>query len=296
VNGLYTKLKLLDKEIIHGELNVKDYKVILKCLLGDTLDIPALYLNLNSILLKITNLKEDELYNLNIIEYLLLLLSIRSNSIGGIIFATYNGEKKINLQIPLNEIIEELTYFLETHQLLAINIKNVSTTISVPKINEFISKGDLSFVNNITVNNSTTIDIEQLPVCVYKQINDKINFLKKDINNLHFYKPVVEDYIIKFSSNLNEYGSLIKILFNENLLSVYDNIFYLSKVSNFSAEYLENCTYGEFKLFVKKTENLYKNTTSTPTQSLPVEDEMDQVDIDSLYGRDLNITPSEFTP
>ena len=296
MNGLYTKLKLLDKEIIHGELNVKDYKVILKCLLGDTLDIPALYLNLNSILLKITNLKEDELYNLNIIEYLLLLLSIRSNSIGGIIFATYNGEKKINLQIPLNEIIEELTYFLETHQLLAINIKNVSTTISVPKINEFISKGDLSFVNNITVNNSTTIDIEQLPVCVYKQINDKINFLKKDINNLHFYKPVVEDYIIKFSSNLNEYGSLIKILFNENLLSVYDNIFYLSKVSNFSAEYLENCTYGEFKLFVKKTENLYKNTTSTPTQSLPVEDEMDQVDIDSLYGRDLNITPSEFTP
>jgi len=296
VNGLYTKLKLLDKEIIHGELNVKDYKVILKCLLGDTLDIPALYLNLNSILLKITNLKEDELYNLNIIEYFLLLLSIRSNSIGGIIFATYNGEKKINLQIPLNEIIEELTFFLENYQPLAINIKNVSTTITIPKIKEFISKEDLSFTNNIIVNSNTTIDIEQLPVCVYKQINDKINFLKKDINNLHFYKPVVEDYIIKFSSNLNEYGSLIKILFNENLLSVYDNIFYLSKVSNFSAEYLENCTYGEFKLFVKKTENLYKNTTSTPTQSLPVEDEMDQVDIDSLYGRDLNITPSEFTP
>jgi hypothetical protein len=203
--------------------------------------------------------------------------------------------RRISLETQ-SEIIEELTYFLETHQSLAINIKNVSTTISVPKINEFISKGDLSFVNNITVNNSTTIDIEQLPVCVYKQINDKINFLKKNINNLHFYKPVVEDYIIKFSSNLNEYGSLIKILFNENLLSVYDNIFYLSKVSNFSAEYLENCTYGEFKLFVKKTENLYKNTTSTPTQSLPVEDEMDQVDIDSLYGRDLNITPSEFTP
>lgn len=296
MNGLYTKLKLLDKEIIHGELNVKDYKVILKCLLGDTLDIPALYLNLNSILLKITNLKEDELYNLNIIEYFLLLLSIRSNSIGGIIFATYNGEKKINLQIPLNEIIEELTFFLENYQPLAINIKNVSTTITIPKIKEFISKEDLSFTNNIIVNSNTTIDIEQLPVCVYKQINDKINFLKKDINNLHFYKPVVEDYIIKFSSNLNEYGSLIKILFNENLLSVYDNIFYLSKVSNFSAEYLENCTYGEFKLFVKKTENLYKNTTSTPTQSLPVEDEMDQVDIDSLYGRDLNITPSEFTP
>lgn len=296
MNGLYTKLKLLDKEIIHGELNVKDYKVILKCLLGDTLDIPALYLNLNSILLKITNLKEDELYNLNIIEYFLLLLSIRSNSIGGIIFATYNGEKKINLQIPLNEIIEELTFFLENYQPLAINIKNVSTTITIPKIKEFISKEDLSFTNDIIVNSNTTIDIEQLPVCVYKQINDKINFLKKDINNLHFYKPVVEDYIIKFSSNLNEYGSLIKILFNENLLSVYDNIFYLSKVSNFSAEYLENCTYGEFKLFVKKTENLYKNTTSTPTQSLPVEDEMDQVDIDSLYGRDLNITPSEFTP
>ena len=91
MNGLYTKLNLLDKEIIHGELNVKDYKIILKCLLGDTLDVPALFLNLNNILLKITNLKKEELYNLNIIEYFLLLLSIRTNSIGGIIFATYNG-------------------------------------------------------------------------------------------------------------------------------------------------------------------------------------------------------------
>ena len=295
MNGLYTKLNLLDKEIIHGELNVKDYKIILKCLLGDTLDVPALFLNLNNILLKITNLKKEELYNLNIIEYFLLLLSIRTNSIGGIIFATYNGEKKINLQIPLNEIIEELTYFLENYQPFTINIKNISTVVTLPKIKDFLVKEDQSFIEDISINN-TVVNIEQLPVSVYKKINDKISLLKNNINNLYFYKPVIEDYIIKFTSNLKEYVSLIKILFNENLLSVYDNIFYLSKVSNFSAEYLENCTYGEFKLFVKKTENLYKNTTPTPVQSLPVEDEMDQVDIDSLYGRDLNITPSEFTP
>ena len=296
MNGLYTKLNLVNKEIIHGELNVKDYKIILKCLLGDTLDVPALFLNLNNILLKITNLNKEELYNLNIIEYFLLLLSIRSNSIGGIIFATYNGEKKINLQIPLNEIIEELTYFLENYQPFAINIKNISTVVLLPKIKDFFTKEDQSFIENISINNNTVITIEQLPVRVYKKINDKISILKKNINNLFFYKPVIEDYIIKFSSSLHEYTALIKILFNENLLSVYDNIFYLSKVSNFSAEYLENCTYGEFKLFVKKTENLYKTTSSTPTQSLPVEDEIEQVNIDSLYGRDLNISPSEFTP
>ena len=293
MNGLYTKLDLIDKEIIHGELNVKDYKIILKCLLGDTLDVPALFLNLNNILLKITNFKKEELYNLNIIEYFLLLLSIRTNSIGSIIFATYNGEKKINLQISLNEIIEELTHFLKNYQPLKINIKNVSTIVTLPKIKDFFTKEDQSFIEDILVNN-TVVNIEQLPVSVYKKINDKIILLKNNINSLYFYNPIIEDYNIMFSSNLREYVSLIKILFNENLLSVYDNIFYLSKVSNFSAEYLENCTYGEFKLFIKKIENLYKNTTSTPSTSF--ENEMEQVDINSLYGNDLNITPSEFTP
>ena len=154
MNGLYTKLDLIDKEIIHGELNVKDYKIILKCLLGDTLDVPALFLNLNNILLKITNFKKEELYNLNIIEYFLLLLSIRTNSIGSIIFATYNGEKKINLQISLNEIIEELTHFLKNYQPLKINIKNVSTIVTLPKIKDFFTKEDQSFIEDILVNNT----------------------------------------------------------------------------------------------------------------------------------------------
>jgi hypothetical protein len=293
VNGLITLVSLPDKEIQHGELSVKNYKTFLKVLLNVD-DTTSLLLNLNNILIEITNYTLEQLLNLNIIEYFLLLLSIRSTSIGGIIFATYNGEKKINLQIPLNECIEELNLFLDSYQPTTFNVKNVNVALCLPKIRDFITNKETVFIESIKVDGNNFLDIESLPVKVYKQINKNINYLKQDIDNLCFFNSVVENYSINFSSKLKEYISLIRILFNENLTYVYDNIFYLSKISNISAEYLENCTYGEFKFFVKKTESLHKSTPST--NNLPIEEDFEQVDINSLYGNDIQVSPSEFTP
>lgn len=286
-----TKILISDKEIIYNELLLKDYKIILKCLLSTPLDISALFFNLNTILTNITYLTEDEINNLNIIEYFLLLAHIRSTSIGNIIFATYNGsEKKINLQIPLNDLINELTTFLENYSPVFFNIANIPITIKLPKIKDFIKNDLYSFIDGL--------DVEQLPVKIFKQINEHIHNLKNNINNIFFFNPVVEDYNIKFSSNTKDYFSLIKILYNENLMSVYDNILKLCRIGNFSAEYLENCTYGEFKLFVKKIEAQYNNS-STPSESfstVTAEPEFDPIDIESLYGRSFDVTPSEFTP
>lgn len=293
MNGLITLVSLPDKEIQHGELSVKNYKTFLKVLLNVD-DTTSLLLNLNNILIEITNYTLEQLLNLNIIEYFLLLLSIRSTSIGGIIFATYNGEKKINLQIPLNECIEELNLFLDSYQPTTFNVKNVNVALCLPKIRDFITNKETVFIESIKVDGNNFLDIESLPVKVYKQINKNINYLKQDIDNLCFFNSVVENYSINFSSKLKEYISLIRILFNENLTYVYDNIFYLSKISNISAEYLENCTYGEFKFFVKKTESLHKSTPST--NNLPIEEDFEQVDINSLYGNDIQVSPSEFTP
>jgi hypothetical protein len=291
VKGLYTKLTLSDKEIVYSELCVRDYKTILKCLLGTSIDIPILFLNLNNILVNITNLTKEELFDLNIIEYFLLLLKIRMTSIGSVIFATYNGERKINLQISLFRAIEELETFLLEYTPVTFNVKNLTYKLVLPKIKDFITDNVLTFIED-----SANINFDQLPINVYKTINKNINLFKESINSMYFFNPVDEKYVINFSSNLAEYTSLIKILYNENLLSVYDNIFYLCKTSNFSADYLESCTYGEFKLFVKKLELMFSNTSNN-TDQLPIsESEFTPIDIESLYGNGVNITPSEFTP
>ena len=291
MKGLQTKISFLDKEVLYSELRVKDYKTILKCLLGTSIDITALFLNLNSILVSITNLTKEQLLDLNIIEYFLLLLKIRTTSIGGVIFATYNGERKINLQIPLFEVIEELENFLLNYIPLTFNVKDLTYKLILPKIKDFITNNDFAFIEN-----SNNINFEQLPIKVYKIINKNINLFKDSINSMYFFNPVVDNYTINFSSNLKEYASLIKILFNENLLSIYDNIFYLSKLCNLSAEYLENCTYGEFKIFVKKIETLYNNSSQSSDLPISEEPEFEQIDIQSLYGAGVQVSASEFTP
>jgi hypothetical protein len=291
VKGLQTKLTLLDKEVLYSELCVRDYKTILKCLLGTSIDIPALFLNLNSILVNITNLTKEQLLELNIIEYFLLLLKIRTTSIGSIIFATYNGERKINLQIPLIKAIEELEIYLSNYIPINFNVKNLTYKLVLPKVKDFITNSDLTFIEN-----SNTSNFEKLPIKVYKNINKNINLFKESINSMYFFNPVVDNYTINFSSNLEDYVSLIKILFNENLLSIYDNIFYLSKICNLSAEYLENCTYGEFKIFVKKIENLYNNSSQPTDIPASEEPEFEQIDIQSLYGAGVQVSASEFTP
>lgn len=291
MKGLQTKLTLLDKEVLYSELCVRDYKTILKCLLGTSIDIPALFLNLNSILVNITNLTKEQLLELNIIEYFLLLLKIRTTSIGSIIFATYNGERKINLQIPLIKAIEELEIYLSNYIPINFNVKNLTYKLVLPKVKDFITNSDLTFIEN-----SNTSNFEKLPIKVYKNINKNINLFKESINSMYFFNPVVDNYTINFSSNLEDYVSLIKILFNENLLSIYDNIFYLSKICNLSAEYLENCTYGEFKIFVKKIENLYNNSSQPTDIPASEEPEFEQIDIQSLYGAGVQVSASEFTP
>jgi len=289
VSDLLTVLKISNKEITYKELKLKQYKVILKCLYADPIDTSNLLLNLNSILTQITNLTQEEILNLNLLEYLLLLTEIRVTSIGSSIFAVYNTENEpINIDIPLNKTINEIKDSIE--HFTPILYKDTITEIifDLPLVKNFLTK-EFFYIKEEEY-------IKKLPVKYLKIINKNFTKINQYFNKYNFYNPGIEKYRIKLSLNKSDYIQLIKILFNENLLSIYDNIFYLSKICNISSEYLENSTYGEFKIFVKKTEEILQKQIKQP--SIKVEsNNFEPVDINSLYGNDItpNISSSEFT-
>jgi hypothetical protein len=288
VAGLLTSVNINDKTIVFKELKLKDYKNILKCLIGNSIDQTNLFLNLNSVLKKITNLSKEEILNLNLAEYLLLLIYIRVVSIGSSIFGVYkNAEHSINVEITLDKTINELEQILKQFAIKTYKDETVTITVTIPSIKTLLDKKNYPHIKE---------DINILPLKYLKKVNSLTDNYHNFLKQFYFFKSPLDKYCILFDFDINSYTQLIKILFNEDLLTVYDNIFYLSKLSQISSTYLENCTYGEFKIYVKKIEELYQKT-SQPSSDTIQEPLYEPINIDSLYDADIpTITRSEFTP
>lgn len=287
MNSLLTQIRLSNKAVIYQELKLKQYKTILKCLIGSSIDIQNLFINLNNILKTITNLSEEDLLNLNLIEYFLLLTEIRVTSIGSSIFAVYKKNKEsINIEIPLYKTVNNLQKCIKKIQPIKTSENNIQLTFYIPKICDILKEKEFPFVVE---------DVSNLPAFFLKTINKNSKLINQQIETFYFFDAPIKKYSINLSTKINDYVQLIKILFNENLISIYDNIFYLSKICNMSADYLENGTYGEFKIFVKKIEEMFQKTVVPKKNN---EYNFEPVDINSLYGNDKNIeiTNSEFTP
>jgi len=288
VASLLTVISVNNKNIVFKELKLKDYKTILKCLISEPIDTDSLFLNLNNILVKITNLTLNDLLNLNLLEYLLLLTHIRITSIGSAIFGVYNEEEQsINVEIPLYKTIEDIKNCLNNFKEEVYKDSTITLTTTIPIIRDILDNKKILHIKEHTGN---------LPLKYLKRINKLTSSYNNFFKEYYFYKSPIKKYSIYISLEIEKYTQLIKVLFNEDLLTVYDNIYYLCKISQLSPSYLEKCTYGEFKIYVKKTEELlYKN--SKPVPNIEQEPLYDPVDINSLYGNEgPPITKSEFTP
>lgn len=304
MNGFLNTVEFSNKKIVHGELCLKDYKTILKCLIGDSVDPVLLYQNLQAILHRITKLNIDEIDNLNIIEFFALLVSIRQTSIGGSLQVVYNNNgNKINLDIPLEETFNTLQNAINSSVKKFYEDTNFKFAVSIPRIKDYVLKNgnDNSFITEIHINNEnvSTDLVDSLPIAFFNKIKPHINDIKNTINSIPFFNPSISKYRIFFSTQPQEYFHLIKIIFNENLITIYNNIFKLNRLCNIPANYIEECTYGEYKIFVNNLNQLFAANTTT-TDTTPEEDySYEQVDINSLYGNDdLGdiISKSEFTP
>jgi hypothetical protein len=309
-----------EESIFYKELKVKHLKVIYKCLFGDDPDVKIVNENLNNILCELTSLASNKIEALDFVDYFLLLFELRCTSIGNIISAELPEDPSYKLQINIYKFIEVLKNIKQT-ELLAIDIiENIKiyyrlpTLLEVSKLVDNITVEDIyiTLLEKITINDTVidlklldkktiTLILEKLPAKVtYTIANKAYNVLNKfNEINLLSYLPELSDRQLYFNFNIKNLILLLKLLFGDQLLSLYENIFALCKMGNFTPEYIENCTPGEYLLFTKKLEQVRAaQTTLSQSNNLNINTNSKFDDINPYNSPDIPpiTSRSEFTP
>lgn len=294
-----TKVILLSGKVVYiNELKVKHYKTILKSILGNELDYDATFINISNVVAEITNLSLEEIDELSFLDYFLLLFEIRSNSIGSLIVAETTDHDNTKIDINIHKLIDHLRSVKPPLHVDTIN--NITITYKLPTIKELIQV-DLNDVDSIystclksvTINNAT-IHLQNYNKTALKEILNKLpatyttRIIKRtydiidtfnNVNLISHLKGLEEKQLI-FNFNIKNLEIILKLLFGENLFSLYENIFTLAKNANLPPQYIENCTPGEYYLYVKRLESENKTTSSIPSDSnIPEEDGSDHVDL-----------------
>jgi len=276
-----TEIQLQNLKVSLKELKIKHFKILLKSLVGESPDLEIFYKNLTNILVDITSLSYNELTSLSVLDFLKLILYIRCLSIGSIVQLEIKDQKNTKLNLNLTKIIDTLNEpipvpftqdfdkFQINYQIL--NIKNY--LFGVLDENSLIKES----IKNIIFRNNTQIQIEDLNKDTFLQIFNSLpasctTEIFKQVTNLIKYTQ--QTNLLKHLENSNlflyinreTFSFFMQILFSKNLLPLYENIFALSKFANLSPSYIEDCTPGEYTIFVKILERIFKEQATQQTQ------------------------------
>jgi hypothetical protein len=285
--GFTTKIKLLQKDIFVKELKVKHFKILLKTLLGDEPSPEDIFVNLENILLEITNVSTEELEHLSIIDFILLITQIRCISIGGTIQLELTDEKNTKIELNLNKVIETLHKSINFEMTQV--IENLEIEYQYPSLKSFLipSKDNdeivnlKSFIKKIHILNNTSILISKLnkqeflhlftalPASYSAKIFKHIVKIKQLVYNIDLLKHLASKELSLLLTP-DTFIFFLQILFSKNLLPLYENIFALSKFAFMSPEYIEDCTPGEYTVFVKILERILKEqNTQSQSSGMP---------------------------
>lgn len=270
---------LLQKELEFKELNLNQYRQLLKCFVGDEIDFSFLYRNTNDILQTLTNLSIEEIKLLNFVDYFLLLFNIRQISIGDTVslYVFDNENKQTKVEIRLQNIINEINNEQIKNLLTPESIDTGTITYRLPTVEEilYLEKNQnislytfflqkIKFANaeinleNFSIDEKEKIALKipvKLMTCLTKRTHEFIN-LFNNINLLKTINSSTFDKVLPFTLNSQILGFVYKLIYNTSIENIYDFMFILTKAANFSCSFLDNCSPGEFYLFVKKLEQL----------------------------------------
>lgn len=263
-------LKENNSLIFFQELKVKHLKILYKCLIGDEIDTEVLIFNLNVILKKL--IKEIP-HNLNFLDYFIILLEIRMSSISNKI--TLQLKENTTLEVNLEQfikILRDIDLSLLSPEFFKNDITVYFRLPSLHEIAKFSSNNDEEFlyyfldkiqIKDEILSNDIIFSqkiLNQLPAKIFATIYKKIQKIILQFNqiNLLSYNVHIKEPILYFNFNIDNLCLIIKLLFGNHLMALYENIFALCKIGNFTPEYIENCSPGEYLLYVKKLEEFNK--------------------------------------
>lgn len=255
--------KLSQGSVICSELQVKHYKEIIKCSLGDEPDIAIFIETITSVLSSIINEPNEYIKNLSIIDVLCLLIDIRYNSLGMCNLVVNQRDKKFNLEMNLEISKNEISSIFNSLEETAAS-NDIEILLKVPSLARlyeahkedyipYISacKFNATKTFEITTNEQAVKAFDLFPPKLSLEIISKVNSLVSRICTIDLLKqynipnqqlivlPTIE-FLIWFT----------KLLFGEDLSSFYDNLFSLSYSGKMNAEYVENLPVGEYNYFI----------------------------------------------
>lgn len=305
----FTKVNLRNNQSLFcEELKVKHLKSIYKCLLGDEPDTELLFYNLHNI---IKSLTRSDLNEIDFLDYFILLIEIRCSCIGSVI--NIQISENTNFEINLYKFIETLKNINLNDFLKPEHFDDIAVYFKLPKIYEIVQfNTELEtiysyFIKEVQIKDlkysfkspkETEDFLKHLPAKYFSTITQKINDLVSYFNNVNLLgyneNLIKSNIILPFNFNIKNLFGVVKILFGNHLMPLYENILALCKINNFTPEYIENCTPGEYLLFIKKLEemNFQKQQQQPYTEE---QNEFAEQSFNPYDSGDLPPITSEFT-
>jgi len=291
--------KLTNESVVCSELKVKDYKEILKCTLGDEPDQNIFIETICEVLERTTNKTADFFKNLSVIDLFILLLDLRINSQGDVCkVVVTKDEKQMNLELQLEDLKKEMLEFSKqalNSEIEQDNLKIIFSSPSSTRLLETTEEEYLYFIKEVyfkKLNKRILVEtneqarllfdvlVPKTSLKIIEQFNETIkkfseyNFLKK-------YKGVEQK--LSFLPSLSSLIWFTKLLFNEPLEALYNNIFYLAHLGHIDANYIENCSSGEYLLFTKILERTLNSRSTEPASQDSFDDDPENFDDGGIF-------------
>lgn len=275
------------------EIVFQQYKDFLKSFYGEDVSSDQFLNNFLELFSELSGKPIEYFKQLSIPEIFLLLIQLRIYTLG--------PGCKINIKLPSEEKDKEDTeekntislnlerikqdlldfasincpYYIETENIvLKLNFPSYERITSADSIEEYIvgcKIGD-KILTNLT-NEQASILFDKLSAKVASQVLTQKEIMVTSFKNINFLAPYdkFSHYYLNFDLSWKNFLWYCKLLFNETLEVLYDNLYYLTSIGRFDLNYIENnCTPGEYVYFLKKL-NASMSSKTRSSQQIPTE-------------------------
>ena len=247
-------------------------------------------------------------YSLSLVDKLLLILKLRCVAVGSTMeFESETADKKkYTINYDFYDLYAKINNLAVDIKPLNINLNNFEIECYIPSLchensinyifknKENIAYEDIMiyFIRYIKINNTTyffneikkeTQDqiINNLPVTIIEKIFKYIEDIITKFNKINIYS--IFDNKIPFTFLGSTYTDYCKFAVKDNLHSIYQTIYILSKYAHISCDYIEKLTPIERDVYVANLRNENMKSTEEPStlnSSIPIPQEniLDNID------------------
>jgi hypothetical protein len=270
-----------NKKIFFREINTDEQISLAKTCLNNTPNVEYFLDFHNTILDTFSKTLKDAsvLKEIDIIEYLLLVIKARIISIGNVLELYIQKEdQKAKITINLNDVLKRIvsaSCAMLDNKIIDLPQNKIKICLQWPKLNsvdlfhkllttnandfEKITSIIPEFVNYIQIKNKTIffnllnennkqLTFNKLPTSLTSMIQNCVFDLLRHLSEIELFEmPSIFD--VRFNFFTMTYLEVIKLLFTTNIKSIYEEIFILSR-SNFQQEYCLNISPIERKIYL----------------------------------------------